>query len=130
MRFSSSLWPHQNLDIKELISLHRVFGSWKTLIVYVGIACITALSNTSLPAWDKKVSFHPCMRSQILPLIPIKAIDRDWPIIAGRPRYLSKFEVMLTPAVPARNSFSSALVFLLKKIEVLSRFNFCPDAFS
>jgi hypothetical protein len=83
-----------------------------------------------LPACDRKVSFDPYIRSHILPFSPANAIDRDWPMIAGRPKYFSKLDVIRTSAVEVINSLNSSFVFLLKNIEVFSRFNFCPEAFS
>jgi hypothetical protein len=54
------IWElHQNLLIKELRLWHRVFGRRKTLILYVGIACITALMRISLPAWERNLSIQP-----------------------------------------------------------------------
>ena len=57
--FLPSFWPHQNLWIIPANSSHRESGSLKTLIVYVGMACATALMRTSLLAWDNSFSFQP-----------------------------------------------------------------------
>ena len=53
----SPLYPHQNFLIKDSMSCTKHFGSLKEDIVYVGIACITALIKTSCPAWDSSFSF-------------------------------------------------------------------------
>jgi hypothetical protein len=98
---SFSLCPHQKRDIIELISLHRVFGNWNTLIVYVGIACITALRRISFPAWERNFSFHPLIRSQIFPFMSVKVLTLDFPTKAGRPRYFSYCCDGSTPAIEA-----------------------------
>jgi len=64
-----SLKLHQNFPIIALISLVKVFGSQKTLIVHVGIACITAFNGISFPACIRNFSFHPLSLAHILPLI-------------------------------------------------------------
>ena len=57
---NSPLYPHQNLQIRTSNSLIKPLGILKQLIVYIGIAWITNLMSTSLPAWDSNLSFQPC----------------------------------------------------------------------
>ena len=53
----SPLYPHQNFLIRDSMSCTKHFGSLKQDIVYVGIACITALIKTSHPSWESSFSF-------------------------------------------------------------------------
>lgn len=50
------IWPHQNMDLDNAISLQIFWDKENILIVYVGIAWITTFKSTSLHAWDKKYS--------------------------------------------------------------------------
>ena len=126
--FSLSLCPHQNWDIIEFISLHNVLGNRNTLIVYIGIACTTALSRISFSTWKRNFSFHPVIRSQILHFISVKALIPNLSIRAESPRYFSYRRVGFTLATATIWSLVFVLVFLLKKREVFSLFSLCPEA--
>lgn len=54
-----SLWlcAHQNQAIVIAISIYNFFGSKTTLIVYVGIVCITTFNNISLSACERSEFF-------------------------------------------------------------------------
>ena len=126
---SLALWPDQNLDIIELISLHNVLESWNMLIVYVGMTWTTVFNKISLPVYDRNFSFYLCIRSQILPFIVVKELTLDLPMRAGNPRYLSYTVVELTLVVESMRSFASLFVFMLKKIEVSLGLIFGPMLF-
>jgi hypothetical protein len=89
---------------------------------------MTDLRRTSFPAWEKNFSFHPFIRFQILPFMPLKVEILDLPIRAGKPRYFSYFAVELRP-VPFRiKILSSIRVLWLKNRDVFARFSCCPEA--
>jgi len=52
--------------MSDSISLHKRFGSLNQFIVKVGIACRTALINTSQPAYERSFSFQPWILCQTL----------------------------------------------------------------
>jgi hypothetical protein len=85
-----SLKLHQNFPIMALISFVKAFGMRNMLIVYVGIAWMTAFSKTSFPACVRNFSFQPFNLAQILSLMKLKEETLDLPIRAGSPRYRSK----------------------------------------
>ena len=86
---SFSFCPHQKLPIKEFRSLHNESGSLNTLIVYVGVACATALIRTSRPALDNSLLFYPVIFLPTWSLIRLKAFFFPLPTSAGSPRYFS-----------------------------------------
>jgi len=73
----------------ELRIEHSFFGSWKTLIQYVGISWITVFIKISLPAWDKNFSFQPSTFFRTRLWIPSKVLILDRPTKAGKPKYFS-----------------------------------------
>ena len=91
--------PHQNRAINPWISWINPAENLYTPIKYVGIAWITDLSNTSLPALDRSFSFHPCPFFQIRSLMHAKTAFFDLPIIVGNPRYFSWRSTSLTPKI-------------------------------
>ena len=55
---SCYLWPHQKFLIMLSISSHKLWGRRKQPIVYVGIACATALMRISFPPIDNSLPFQ------------------------------------------------------------------------
>jgi len=62
----SELLPYQNLHTIFSMYSQKPLGNKKLLIIYVGIACATALMRTLLPGKDRCFSFHPLSFFQIL----------------------------------------------------------------
>jgi hypothetical protein len=88
---------------------------------------MTAFKRISFPTCDKNFLLQAFILVHTLPLIPLKALSFERPIRAGSPKYFSYHCVKGTPAAVRMFVRSSNGVFLLKKIEVLSLFNFCPQ---
>lgn len=86
---SSCLCPHQNLAMREDISLQSLLGNLKTLIAKVGIAWTTVLRKICLLAYDRKESFQLLILYQTLSFMFLNVLYLDLPIMAGRPRCLS-----------------------------------------
>jgi hypothetical protein len=122
--------PTQNFCIIPLISLHRLIGSWKILMLYVGMAWITTFRRISFPTCERNLTFQFCSRFQTSSFMLLKARFQDFPTKVGSPRYLTYLCVGCIPKSWVISCRLSRLVFLLKKIDVLSLLSFCPDAFS
>ena len=112
-------WPHQNLLIMLSISSHKPLGSWKQLIVYVGIAQATALIKISLPPIERIFSFHPDSFLPTHSLISANTSILDLPMIEGRPRYLLYHESYIGPRISKVSTFFSIGVLALKKTDDL-----------
>jgi hypothetical protein len=90
---------------------------------------MTALIKVSFLAWEMNFSFRPSNFLQTLPWIPAKVVFIDQPTKARSPKYFSKLAAAEIPTMELMYSRNSYMVFLLKKMEVFSLFNFCPKAF-
>ena len=71
------------------MSCTKHFGNLKQDIVYVGIACMTALIKTSRPAWDSNFSFQLFNFFQIRSFIELKDFFLFRRTKAGKPKYFS-----------------------------------------
>lgn len=120
------MYPHQNLDIKEGISLYVLQGSINMLIAYVGIAWTTDFNNTYLPTWDKKTFFQLLTRAQILSLMVLKVRYQFIPTNMGKPRYFPLLSQRETLAEAKIYLLTAQLVLELKKISILCLFISCP----
>ena len=96
-------WPHQKAWTMLVISSQRLSGSLKTLIVYAGMACATALMRISLLACENTFSFHP---NSLLSNLSFNArkVFFDLSTKEGRPRYVSCCFITSAP----KHSFISA----------------------
>jgi hypothetical protein len=122
----SFFWcPHQDhFCIIPLISVHKVNGSWKTLILLVRIAWITAFNKISFPTYERNLNFQLCKRFHTLSFMILKAYDLDFPISVGSPRYLSYLCVAWSPDNRSISflPFGDDGGFIL--VELLTRCNF------
>ena len=123
-------WPHQNFRISYSMSLHNVTGSLKQLMAKVGMACTTTFNSTSLPAWERSCSFHPCNLAQTRSLMNIRLAFLFLPTKVGRLRYFSSYLTSWTPRQLVIKAMDSIEVDLLKKREVFDLFNCWPEALS
>jgi len=113
--------------------LHRVIGSWKTLILYVGIVCITAFKMISFPAWNKNLLFQFCRRFHTLSFMLWKAFILDFPTNASKPKHFSYLSVACNPDSWVIFCLFNVLVLRLKKKKkkkILLRFNLCLETTS
>ena len=117
--YSWFLWPHQKFLIILSKSLHRVFGSRKQLIVYMGTACAMILIRTSLPPMERRFSFHPTSF-----LFAFFFFSKDlcfwFPYDGGQPQILTMPRSCIGPRMSRVLSFKSWGVFGLKNTEDLS----------
>ena len=79
-------YPYQNRAHMDWSSSHNLIGNWKTLILYVGIDCATALIRISFPACDKIFPFHPCSFFHTLSLRKEKVCYLLCPTKVGNPK--------------------------------------------
>ena len=93
-----SLPPPKILSILSRSS-HNPFRSWKQLIVYVGIACMTALISTSFPPIEGIFSFHSKSFSPTFSFISAKTWSFDLPITDGRTRYFPCLKSCIGPRI-------------------------------
>ena len=93
----SLVCPHQNFWTMLVISSHKVFGNLKTLIVYVGIACATALIRNSFPAYESIFSFHHANLLSNLSFRFRKVLHLDLPTKDDNPKYVSCCLITLAP---------------------------------
>lgn len=124
---SLSFCTYQKFFIKLSSSVHRVVGSLKQLIAYMGIAKAIASKRISLPPWDKSFPFHNCRRCHIFVLILENAFFFAFPTIGGRLRYFSYWVTPLHPQVAITSFLVSSCTFLLNTIVVLSLLIHWPD---
>ena len=101
----SLVYPHQNFWTMLVISLHKVFDNLKTLIVYVSIACATALIRISFPTYESNFfSFHPTNLLSNLSFRFQKVLHLDSPTKDGNLKYVS---CCLITSIPKWNFISS-----------------------
>jgi hypothetical protein len=86
---SFSLDAHQNRNIGELISRYKALDSWNTLILYVGIAWITALIIISLIFSYLYEEFFLNSYPLIHSLMLLNLLVFDFPTIACSLKYFS-----------------------------------------
>lgn len=120
--------PPRALHNNLISSLHNVFGSLNTLIMYVGVACAMALMRISLPALDRSLPFHPVIFLPTWFLMRLNAFLLPLPTIGGSPRYFSWCWMISTPNFCLTWNWTSLFVFLLKNREVFSLLSFCPES--
>ena len=84
----------------------------------------------SLPALVKSLPFQSTIFRPTWSLIRLKAFLLLQPTKRDKPRYVSCCWTIWALKVSLKNSWISCLIFLLKKREVFSLFNFCPNSFS
>jgi hypothetical protein len=109
------LWPasspHQIYLIILVISSHRVGGSMKTPITYVGIACATDFINTSFAPVDMHLSSQLVRRFTSLSFVGLNHSLRILPCGVGRPKYFSSsatcetFKISLVLSLSASSQF-------------------------
>ena len=127
---SFCFWPHQKFHIILSKSSHKLCGSWKQLIVYVGIAWVTALMRISFPPIERSLPFQPANFCPILSFKMEKTGVLDLPMKDGSPKYLVCFECCIGPKMLKISSLISWRVFGLKNTEYLSVLIFWPEASS
>ena len=127
---SFCFWPHQKFHIILSKSSHKLCGSWKQLIVYVGIAWVTALMRISFPPIERSLPFQPVNFCPILSFKMEKTCVLDLPMKDGSPKYLVCFECCIGPKMLKISSLISWRVFGLKNTEYLSVLIFWPEASS
>ena len=127
---SYCLWPHQKFFIILSMSSHRPWGSRKQLIVYVGIACATALMRISFPSIERSLPFQPASFCPTLSFKIAKTWFFDLPMREGRPRYLVCLVFYIGPRILKTSSLASWAILGLKKIEDLYVLTFWPEASS
>ena len=115
--------PHQNLWIICSMSLHKVMMSLKQLMAKVTIACTTAFSNTSRPAWERSCSFQPCSLAHTLSLINLRLSFLFLSTRVGSPSYFSYCLNSWTPNKLVIYSMATVGVDLLIKKEVFDLFS-------
>ena len=85
----SPFCPHQNFLIKASISWQSPNGNLKHPMAKVGMTWMTALINTSWPAWDKSFPFQLCNFLHIFSLMRFKLCFFLLQTKDGRPKYCS-----------------------------------------
>lgn len=90
-------------------------GSLKQPWANVGIAYITALIKTSLLAWDKSLSSHPCNFFHTLSLMKLKLGFLPLSTKARSPKYFSLNFIFWTPKTLIISCLASSCVDLLNK---------------
>lgn len=114
----SPFWPHQNLESRLLICLHKEEDILKQDMVYMVIADTTVLMRTStLPLLESSLFFHSAHFLAIRSLMDSKAWHLDFGIESGRPRNLSWILMVVIFKKEVIISLREAGVFGLKKIE-------------
>lgn len=108
--------------------LQKDFGKEKQAIAYDGIAWITALIRTPLPAWDSSLFFHPCILATILSTKKLYASDFDRPHEDGSLKYFTCGLARGIPKTPQISPLSSMEAFAEKKTSDFSKFIICPEA--
>ena len=106
--FFSSAPSHQNLVKTDCILLHRLTGSQKQDIVYVGIALSTALSIVSFPALESLLVDQLIAFCLILSTIEVNRSFFFLPKCSGKPKYL--------PSPPPFQCPTLTLLFLLPQV--------------
>ena len=127
---SWSFWPHQKFLSIPSKSSHKPFGSKKQLMVYVGIAWVTAFMRISFPPMDSIFSFQPDNFFPALSFISAKTWFFDLPITDGRPSYFPCLVSCMGPRISKTSLLASGVVLWLKFTADLSALTFCPEAAS
>lgn len=87
---------YQNQAIKRLQSTTNILGSLKQPIIYVGIACVTALIMTSHPSEERKWSFHLWRTCQIWSLTKAKVLCFPLCNFTSKPKYFTWCSTSIT----------------------------------
>ena len=127
---SCCFWPYQKFFIILSKSSHKLWGSWKQLMVYAGNAWAIALMRISLPPIESSLPFQP---TSFCPTLSFKVSNTyflDLPINDGRPKYLECFEPCMGPRMAKIFSLTDWGIFGLKNIEDFSMLIFWPNASS
>lgn len=92
--------------------LHIVFS----LMVYTRMAWSTIFMRISIPIWDSSLFFHSCIFYHTFSLIHLKLLYFDLLTKARRPRYLSKFSLMVSPYAWMMDCLTDSKVLVLNMI--------------
>ena len=125
--FSPSTSSHQNLVSTDWILLHRLTGSWKHDMEYVGTALRTAFNIVSLPALDSLFVDQLTTLCRILSTMEVNKSFFLFPKCSGNPRYLPSPPSFEIPKIDLVFSLTAGGVLLENGIEDLF---FCSEAFS
>jgi hypothetical protein len=125
---SSSTSSNESL-ILFLVFLPKFLHHWIYLLtgclgLWVGIAWITAFNKILFLAWKRNFVFQIFNRFHTLFLMLLNSLVLDLLTTADSPKYLSYLWVTGIPDSWRIGSLTSWLVFLLKKIDIFSLFNF------
>ena len=128
--FLSFVCPHQYFANVEFMESHSALGILNIPIGYVKIAWATVFIRISLLALEIYFSFHPNTLFVIFSPKSLKVLTFDFPPTIGRPKYFSRFSMILALLIPCIATLTSVFVFQLKNNVVFYLLIAWPDACS